>query len=215
MAIYSKGKRTKKTKLTKGKVILIVILLLIIIAAIVYLIISNMDFNEQEENIIGTSNVENNEEVINNVIEEKPVEDETVDVSNIPDKISGYEVVGKLVIDKIGVSQNILAVCTDDSLNVSIAKLYGPDLNEPGNFCISGHRGTAFMKLDTLKEGDTLYMIDKKTKRKVNYEVYKVYTCSPYDLTCLDQNDDGKREVTIITCTPNGAKRVVCKAYAT
>ena len=60
-----------------------------------------------------------------------------------------------------------------------------------------------------------LYMINKKTKTKVNYEIYKVYECSPYDLSCLGQNEDGKREVTIITCTPSGAKRVICKARAT
>jgi len=55
-------------------------------------------------------------------------------------------------------------------------------------------------------------MINKETKTKVEYEVYKVYTCGPKDLSCLDQNNDGKREVTIITCTPGGANRVICKA---
>ncbi|MCI9039304.1 MAG: sortase [Clostridia bacterium] len=194
----------------KGKVVILTVLVCILIGALVYLMNDSLNFGVSNEiDCIAVVNQVANNEII------RPQKVKTTDVSSLPSKMGNYEVVGQLVIDKIGVKRNILAICDDPALDLSIAKLYGPEVNEPGNFCVCGHRETMFKTLDTLKKGDTLYMINKKTKTKVNYEVYKVYECSPYDLSCLEQNEDGKREVTIITCTPSGAKRVVCKARAT
>lgn len=210
MATNLQGKKKRKTKMKKGKAIILTVLVCILIGALVYLVNDSINFglSNETDSIAVVNQIKNQED--NNEIKDK-----TIDVSSIPNKMGNYEVVGQLVIDKIGVKRNILAICDNPALDLSIAKLYGPEVNEPGNFCVCGHRETMLKKLDTLKKGDTLYMINKKTKTKVNYEIYKVYECSPYDLSCLDQNEDGKREVTIITCTPSGAKRVVCKARAT
>ena len=210
MATNLQGRKTRKTKMKKGKVVILTVLVFILIGALVYLMNDSLNFGVSNEiDCIAVVNQVANNEII------RPQKVKTTDVSSLPSKMGNYEVVGQLVIDKIGVKRNILAICDDPALDLSIAKLYGPEVNEPGNFCVCGHRETMFKTLDTLKKGDTLYMINKKTKTKVNYEVYKVYECSPYDLSCLEQNEDGKREVTIITCTPSGAKRVVCKARAT
>jgi len=210
MATNLQGRKTKKTKIRKGKAIILTVLVCILIGTLVYLVNDSLNFSTfNEAGSIAIVNQAANSETV------KPAKDKTTDVSSIPNKMGNYEVVGQLVIDKIGVKRNILAICDDPALDLSIAKLYGPEVNEPGNFCVCGHRETMLKTLDTLKKGDTLYMINKKTKTKVTYEIYKVYECSPYDLSCLDQNEDGKREVTIITCTPSGAKRVVCKARAT
>lgn len=62
------------------------------------------------------------------------------------------------------------------------------------------------------KSGDTLYTINRQTNAKVTYEVTSVYECGPKDVDCYNQNSDGKRKITIVTCTPTGAKRVVCQA---
>ncbi len=210
MATNLQGRKTRKTKMKKGKAVILTVLVCILIGALVYLMNDSLNFGVSNEiDCIAVVNQVANNEII------RPQNVKTTDVSSLPSKMGNYEVVGQLVIDKIGVKRNILAICDDPALDLSIAKLYGPEVNEPGNFCVCGHRETMFKTLDTLKKGDTLYMINKKTKTKVNYEVYKVYECSPYDLSCLEQNEDGKREVTIITCTPSGAKRVVCKARAT
>ena len=209
MAIYSKGKRTKKAKRNK---LVTFCLILIIVGCIFYLIFSNYLPPQNEIQEGQTEMVENE---IENILEENEIEkqDEVVEDADIPAKIGNYKVVGQLVIDKIGVDKNILNICDNSALQLSVAKLYGPSLNEPGNFCICGHNwGNMLKKLSTLKKGDTFYMINSKTKTKVTYKVQKVYTIDPKDLSCLDQNNDGKREVTLITCTPGGAKRVVCKA---
>lgn len=214
MATNLQGKKTRKPKMKKGKVVTLTVLVCILTGALVYLVNDSLNFGASNEtDSIAVVNQVQNQGANNEIT--KPAKDETTDVSGLPNKMGNYEVVGQLVIEKIGVKRNILAICDDPALDLSIAKLYGPEVNEPGNFCVCGHRETMLKTLDTLKKGDTLYMINKKTKTKVNYEIYRVYECSPYDLSCLDQNEDGKREVTIITCTPSGAKRVVCKARAT
>ena len=144
-----------------------------------------------------------------------PIEEEKDELSDveIPATMGKYEVLGQLVIEKIGVTKNILNISEDASLKLSVAKLYGPDVNASGNFCISGHNWNNMLKrLSEMQVGDIFYMINRETKTKVNYQIYNMYTCVPEDLSCLDQNDDGKREVTLITCNPGGLTRLICKA---
>ena len=207
MTVYGKAKRAKKKEINKKKVFFCIILVIVIIASVVYYIQTKKakDVNMQPVEEVAEVTTEEPE------VEEK--QDELVDVSDIPEKMGNYEVLGKLVIDKIGVEKNILAICEDDSLKLSPSKLYGPDLNESGNFVVSGHNWNNMLKrLSEMQVGDTLYMINKQTKAKVEYKVYNMYTCVPEDLSCLDQNSDGSREVTIITCNPGGATRLICKA---
>ena len=207
MTVYGKAKRAKKKEINKKKVFFCIILVIVIIASVVYYIQTKKakDVNMQPVEEVAEVTTEEPE------VEEK--QDELVDVSDIPEKMGNYEVLGKLVIDKIGVEKNILAICENDSLKLSPSKLYGPDLNESGNFVVSGHNWNNMLKrLSEMQVGDTLYMVNKQTKAKVEYKVYNMYTCVPEDLSCLDQNSDGSREVTIITCNPGGATRLICKA---
>ena len=207
MAVYSKAKRAKKRKINKKKVICMLILLIIIISCI-YLYINRRNWNKEKEVIEANEKIEEQQDA--NVVEEQS---EFVDVSNIPETMGKYEVLGQLVIDKIELTKNILNISENESLKLSVAKLYGPNLNESGNFCIDGHNWNNMLKrLSEMQVGDTLYIINRNTKEKVNYKIYNVYTCVPEDLTCLDQNNDGKKELTLITCTPGGAKRLICKA---
>lgn len=154
MAVHSKGPKAKKRQKKTGNKIIIGILFCIIILAIIYLVVSDslLDFKPHEEgNLIGSSSVtevQNNQQVEQNVEAKK---DEIVSDVEIPGKIGGYEVVGRLVMKKIGVNSDILNDYSYPALEVSIGKISGPELNTPGNFCIVGHRGYQFGKLDTLK----------------------------------------------------------------
>ncbi len=58
-------------------------------------------------------------------------------------------------------------------------------------------------------------MINRETKTKVYYTIDDHFTCWPTDVWILDPRNVGKKEVTIYTCTPSGAKRVVCQAKET
>ncbi len=204
MARYAKDKKHhgKKSK------IISIILALIVLAIIGLLLVNKLLDNKNQA--IGTLNPITNDDQ-NNVHEP-----EIVNVDDIPEKMGNYNVLGKIVIDKIGVDNNILEICDDDSLKLSITKFYGPGVNEAGNFVICGHNwGGILKRLSELDDGDTFYMINRETKTKVYYEVRDHFTCGPKYVKILDQNDDGKRKVTIYTCTPSGAKRVVCQAEET
>ena len=210
MTIYHRARRAKKKQLNKKKVITC-LLLGIILCSFIYLLVSNKIWAIKEE----PSDVATSEEKVTEEVKEEPVEekkDEIADVE-IQATMGKYEVLGQLVIEKIGVTKNILNISEDASLKLSVAKLYGPDVNASGNFCISGHNWNNMLKrLSEMQVGDVFYMINRKTKTKINYKIYNIYTCVPEDLSCLDQNDDGKREVTLITCNPGGLTRLICKA---
>lgn len=63
-----------------------------------------------------------------------------------------------------------------------------------------------------MQVGDTFYLINAESKTKVTYQIYNMYTCVPEDLSALDEIQNGKREVTLITCNPGGLTRLICKA---
>ena len=210
MTIYHRARRAKKKQLNKKKVITC-LLLGIILCSFIYLLVSNIIWAIKEE----PSDVATSEEKVTEEVKEEPVEEKKDEISDveIPATMGKYEVLGQLVIEKIGVTKNILNISEDASLKLSVAKLYGPDVNASGNFCISGHNWNNMLKrLSEMQVGDVFYMINRKTKTKINYKIYNIYTCVPEDLSCLDQNDDGKREVTLITCNPGGLTRLICKA---
>lgn len=135
------------------------------------------------------------------------------EVSKLPDAMGEYKVLGVLVIDKLGIQKNILDRTTEESLNLSVTKFYGPNLNEKGNFCITGHNyEDVFAYVEDLEVNDTFYIIDKANAKKVTYKIYKKYTVNPTDLDCLNQQTNDKKEVTLITCNPGGTTRLIVKA---
>ncbi len=211
---HNHGKRYKKeTKTIKKKVfgvIFTVIVAIILSSIVLYNLKKEANLNNQtKENIMNTDKIEENDTENQNGLENE-IQVETIE-SDLPDKMGNYNVIGELVIEKIGVKNNILN--NVDGLDLSVTKLCGPDINKPGNFCIIGHNySKMFKKLNELEKGDTFYIIGKKEHTKITYEIYNIYTCKPKDLKCLNQNKDGKKEVTLITCNPGGLTRLICKA---
>ena len=62
-----------------------------------------------------------------------------------------------------------------------------------------------------LEIGDTFYISDNKIG-KVEYEVYELYRVTPEDVSCLSQETNERKEVTLITCTNDSKKRIIVKA---
>lgn len=187
---FEKGKHSKKTKNIKVFLFILIIVVLIIFGIN---LTKNLD-------IIG-------------IAKDKNLPNETVDINDIPDKMEGYNVLGVIVIDKLGLEKSILEKTTDSSLGLAVTKFYGPDLNEKGNFCIAGHNYVdVFERANDLELGDTFYIIDKAKSEKVTYKIYDKYSINPTELDCLSQETEGRREVTIITCNPGGYTRLIIKA---
>lgn len=127
-----------------------------------------------------------------------------------------YNTVGTVSIPSIDVNYPILSETTEKLLKVSVCKFWGSDPNEVGNLCIAGHNyrnKKFFSKVPNLVVGDIIKVTDL-SGNTVDYKVYDKYTVSPDDVSCTSQLTNGKRIVTLITCTNDSKQRVVVKAEA-
>ena len=121
---------------------------------------------------------------------------------------------GKIEIPKIELDTYILAETNEDSLNQSVTKLCGPEVNKIGNLCITGHnynRKTMFGKLKKLEMGDSIFITDRKGG-KIEYRVYQIDKVNSKEVSCLSQETEMEKEITLITCTTGALKRLIVKA---
>lgn len=131
---------------------------------------------------------------------------------NMPRSIDGYKVVGQIIIPKINIEKNILEKTTKKALKKSVTKICGPEINQPGNFCIAGHNyNNIFGKINLLEIGDEIQIKDTYG-RILKYQVYKKQNVLPDDTKCLSQDTYDEKEITLVTCTRGAMKRVVIKA---
>lgn len=131
-----------------------------------------------------------------------------------------YYTVAVVTIPKINVEYPVLSRTSDALLKISPTRFWGKkedkgvnDANMVGNFCIVGHNyrnSYFFSKVPTLENGDILYLKDM-SGQTVTYELYDKYEVTPDDVSCTSQYTNGRREVTLITCTNDSQRRVIAK----
>lgn len=146
--------------------------------------------------------------------EQKKKETKEYPKEKIPEEYKGYKIAAKLEIPKIELETYILNTYSEKSLNISATKFWGANPNNQGNFCVAGHNAqnkNMFSNLRELKIGDTLWVTDNEIG-KVEYEIYDIYTVKPEDVSCLSQKTEGRKEITLITCTSDSKKRIIVKA---
>ena len=127
-----------------------------------------------------------------------------------------YVTVGAINIPSIDVNYPILSETSDKLLKVSVCKFWGCNPNEVGNLCIAGHNyrnSKFFSKVLRLTVGDIIEITDLGD-RTLKYSVYDKFTVDPTDVSCTSQLTNGKKVVTLITCTNDSKQRVVVKARA-
>lgn len=129
-----------------------------------------------------------------------------------------YRVAGQINIPKIGLYYPIVYETSEEYLKIAPTKLFGPDINETGNVCIVGHNYNYkneqfFSRLSELENNDKINLLDNKGKR-VSYFVYDRYEVAETDLSCTNQDTNGEKEVTLITCTKKKSNRLVVKCRA-
>ena len=126
-------KHSKFGKLKVKKIIIMSILIFILISLIFYSISSSKAGTEKD--IVVNNHIINDENIIEENQNEVPVQPqpneqfEMVDISDFPSEIGGYNVIGKIVIDKIGVENYILDRTTNESLNLAVTWFWGPNEN--------------------------------------------------------------------------------------
>ena len=209
----------KKSK-NKFKKYIINILLIGIIASIVtWIIIEKYQENQIETDkyniqIISAkqgNNAQTNQKKAN---ENLTKEVEKYSKENIQETYKGYGVCAKLEIPEIKLETYVLSKYSKDVLEISVTKFWGVNPNQEGNFCVAGHNyinNNMFKNLKKVKIGDRLFISDNEIG-KVEYEVFKIDTVLPDDVSCLDATFENVKEVTLITCTNDSQKRVIVKA---
>lgn len=169
---------------------------------------TNLEYKVEELSIQNSNRGENTTKVQQHRIERQYPKEE------ILKEYKGYEVAAKIEIPKIKLETYILQDYSIKALKICVTKFWGVDANEIGNFCVAGHNyknKNMFEKLNELVIGDTFFISDNKIG-KVEYKIYDIYTVNPEDVSCLSQNTNNTREVTLITCTTDTKKRIIVKA---
>ena len=200
----------------RKKIKIIIIVFIIIIGGIIACFCNNKtvekDIYTKEKN-----NTKNYSNIININKFKKSISNEKIEIeeyNNMPSEIKGYKVIGKLSIPSIELNTYILNETNEKTLNVSVTKIAGPQINKIGNFCITGHnylKDNMFGKLKKVNINDNVVLTDT-FGREQEYVVYDKFEISPDDVSVLNQNTNNKKEVTLITCTIGALKRLVVKA---
>jgi len=130
---------------------------------------------------------------------------------------TNFRTIGVIIIPKIDISYPIINECTDENLNIAPTKFLGPTINTEGNLVVVGHNNwnkDFFSNLHKLENGDVVELIDT-SGNKLTYRVYNKYEIKQDDFSCLEQDTNGKTELTLITCIKyQKAKRLVVKCVA-
>lgn len=181
--------------------------------------ISNTQTNSVQNNI-GNNVIDNNNiipidpDIDNNVVQNTTGNTQiggNTGTTTTKPKYKGFNMVGKIEIPKIGLRYPVLESVSPNSIDVAVAVLYGPGVNEVGNTVIIGHNwrnGTFFSNNKKLANGDKIYLTDL-TGKKVTYTIYKKYNTSTDDFEYGVRNTNGKREITLSTCTDDSKQRLI------
>lgn len=228
--LYITPELKKKKKVYKFNFFVSVFLVCILISAYIY---AEYDRNKSEQvsqEILANLDIPEDTTVAKNnvlvVVLDDTAQDPELERQQVAQTMqttaSGYQytTVGTVAIPKINVTYPIIDGTTDTAeeteelLKISPTKFWGPNLNEVGNFCIVGHnyRNTRFFsKVPTLEAGDIIQITDLLGKT-IQYKVYNKYQVDPTDVSCTTQLTNGRKEITLITCTDDSKHRVVVKA---
>lgn len=135
-------------------------------------------------------------------------------------KYNGYTVVGTIEIPSTKIKYPILQDLSKSSIENGIAVMYtttsNNELNKPGNVVLAGHNyrdGTFFSNNKKLEEGDKIYITDNSGE-KVTYVIYNTYVTTPEDFDYATRPTEGRREISLTTCTDDVKSRLIIWASA-
>lgn len=127
---------------------------------------------------------------------------------------SSSHIIGKITIEKINLNYSILSTCSEELLKLSPCRLCGPEPNEIGNLCIAGHNydnGKFFSNINKLNIGDKIKIYDLNNNF-LEYSIYDEFEVEINNTSVLNQNTNGKKELTLITCNNKKKNRFILKA---
>ena len=152
------------------------------------------------------------QEVLANI--KADLEKQDTSIEEIDATLGEYKVIGIIKIPKIDLEYPILEKTNFESLNISVTKFWGNEINEIGNVTIAGHNtlaGAMFGKIKRLTEGDIIELTDKQNIT-LKYKVFETSVIDPNDISIILPVEEGTREVTLITCENGQTNRRIVKA---
>lgn len=202
---FSNSKNNKEKK--KFIIILVCAIVLIFIAVFLYFLIKyNMNKKEKlSKNLVSNFSIMN---LYSNTTDNYSSQQIIVENKTEP------FVIGLIQIDEIKLTYPILSVTSEELLTISPCRFAGPMPNQIGNLCIAGHNyvdNRHFGKIHSLSIGDIIKIFDL-TGDFLEYEIYSKNEISADDLSCTNQETNGLREITLITCNNVKGNRVCIKA---
>ena len=116
----------------------------------------------------------------------------------------------------IDLKYDILDDISPEAMENAIVKMYPSDidLNEVGNVVLIGHNynnGTLFSHNEDLENGDEIIITDKDGDQ-VTYEVYNKFVTTPSDVNYMVRSTNGKREISLSSCTDDTQNRIIILA---
>lgn len=184
-------------------IIAVLVVALIVVVAMIVIRYGGNYLNEKEVSASLTT------------IEDEIEKAKTKNSDSLPEvEFKGYKIEGIIEIPKINIKYPIIDHTDEKTMMVSISKFWGPQANEIGNYTVAGHNnrdGTMFGKTKRLQIGDKIKITDLKGET-IEYEIFKIYSILPDDVSCVESVKANTREVTLITCTNGHKNRLVTKA---
>jgi LPXTG-site transpeptidase (sortase) family protein len=126
----------------------------------------------------------------------------------------GFPQVGVIEIPKTKLKCPILEDASKAAIEVAVGIYEGVGLNKVGNTTIAGHNyrnGTFFSDNKKIEVGDKIYITDE-SGTKVTYIAYNIVTVAPEDSSYFGRDTEGKREITLDTCTDDTQSRLLVLA---
>jgi len=215
-----------ESKYSKLLTILLIVGIIVIIATLGvtgFIMVRNSNQKQEAENAVNNfqSNLNNN---VQNTQIDNTIANEITPIitpeniitngnttNNNTNMYKGFPAVGTIEIPATNLKDMVLEEANKDSMEVAVGIYDGPGLNKIGNTTIAGHNyrdGRFFANNKKLVEGDKVYITDA-TGQKIEYTIYKIYTTSPEDSSHLDRDTQGKREISLVTCTDDTKSRLI------
>ncbi len=201
---------------------ILIVIILVIVGFLAYYFITNYLVLKEAEDAVDSF-----EEIVEELPEENIIENVEVEPQNnqtvtanktttsgtrrTTSSYRGYNMIGTIQIPKTKVKAPVVDKVTVKSISAAVGILYGPGLNEVGNTVLVAHNyrnGTFFSNNKKLVIGNKIYITDA-TGRKIEYNVYNTYTTSDMDFSYATRDTNGKREISLSTCTTDASKRLV------
>ena len=183
----------KAIRLRKIGIIIILIVIVLITVSIIITQVKNRKINQMEELL----------QQVEVTTPKKPIYEISIKTKEIkleiPNQYQQFSIIGKLEIPKIDLVTYIIEQTNKDTLNKSVTKLCGPDVNKIGNLCITGHnyrKINMFWQLKKLEIGDQIKLTDLYEQYCI-YRVYAIEKVSPSNISCLEQETRRRKKSNI------------------